>query len=144
MLRAIVGTAVCLLISSADKICKQFRHRSGWTICQAWSRSVLFDWLVYLKYFFEKLKKHRPSAKKVYKITKHTKTKRTYTDPKWKLCTLFLVSIHVVVLSRRIMHFCLLKRQSLKNVFLTLHVLRNMWFTNRFWTNKKTLAAEYW
>ena len=37
----------------------------------------------------------------------------------------------------------LFERQHLKNVFLTLHVLRNRWFTNSFKTNKKTFAAEY-
>ena len=31
-----------------------------------------------------------------------------------------------------------------KNVFLTLHVLRNRWFTNSFKTDKKTFAADYW
>ena len=36
----------------------------------------------------------------------------------------------------------LFKRQRLKNVFLTLHVLRNGWFTNSFKTDKKTLAAD--
>ena len=35
------------------------------------------------------------------------------------------------------------KRQRLKNVFLTLHVLWNRWFTNSFKTDKKTFAAEY-
>ena len=38
----------------------------------------------------------------------------------------------------------LLKCQRLKNVFLTLHVLRNRWFINSFKTDKKTFAAEYW
>ena len=36
------------------------------------------------------------------------------------------------------------KRQRLKNVILTLHVLRNSWFINSFKTDKKTFAAEYW
>ena len=36
------------------------------------------------------------------------------------------------------------KRQRLKNVILTLHVLRNTRFTNNFKTDKKTFAAEYW
>ena len=35
----------------------------------------------------------------------------------------------------------LFRRQRLKNVYLTLHVLRNSWFTNSFKTDKKTLAA---
>ena len=35
------------------------------------------------------------------------------------------------------------KRQRLKNVLLTLHVLRNRWSTNSFKTDKKTFAAEY-
>ena len=38
----------------------------------------------------------------------------------------------------------LVKCQRLKNVFLTLHVLRNRWFINSFKTDKKTVAAEYW
>ena len=36
------------------------------------------------------------------------------------------------------------KRQCLKNVILTVHVLRNRWFINSFKTDKKTFAAEYW
>ena len=38
----------------------------------------------------------------------------------------------------------LFKCQRLKNVFLTLHVQRNMWFINSFKTDKKTFAVEYW
>ena len=38
----------------------------------------------------------------------------------------------------------LFKRQHLKNVFITLHVLRNRWFINSLKTDKKTFAAEYW
>ena len=38
----------------------------------------------------------------------------------------------------------LFRCQRLKNVFLTLHVLRNRWFINRFKTDKKTFATEYW
>ena len=37
----------------------------------------------------------------------------------------------------------LFKRQRLKNVFHTLHVLWNRRFTNRLKTDKKTFAAEY-
>ena len=37
----------------------------------------------------------------------------------------------------------LFKRQRLKNVFLTLHVLMNRRFTHSFKTDKKTFAAEY-
>ena len=36
----------------------------------------------------------------------------------------------------------LFKRQRLKNVFLTLHVLRNRWFTNSFINNKKHLQLN--
>ena len=67
----------------------------------------------------------------------------------------YFVSIHVVV---KFMNNCrnfvadndyaifiqmagLFKRQRLKNVFLTLHVLRNRCFTNSFKTDKKTFAA---
>ena len=38
----------------------------------------------------------------------------------------------------------LLRCQRLKNVFLTLHVLRNRGLINSFKTDKKTFAAEYW
>ena len=38
----------------------------------------------------------------------------------------------------------LFKRQRLKNVILTLHVLRNRRFIYNFKTDKKTFAAEYW
>ena len=38
----------------------------------------------------------------------------------------------------------LFKRQRLKNVILTLHVLRNRWFINSFKIDKKTFAAEDW
>ena len=37
----------------------------------------------------------------------------------------------------------LFKRQRLKNVFLSLPVLRNRWFTYSFKTHKKIFAAEY-
>ena len=37
----------------------------------------------------------------------------------------------------------LFKRQRLKNVFLTLHVLRNKCLTHSFKTDKKTFAAEH-
>ena len=68
------------------------------------------------------------------------------------------VSIHVVVRFKHsyrdfvadndyaifIQILSLFKRQRLKNVILTLHVLRNRRFTNSFKTDKKTFAAEYW
>ena len=38
----------------------------------------------------------------------------------------------------------LFKRQRLENVFLTLHVPMDRWFTKSFKTDKKTFAAEYW
>ena len=38
----------------------------------------------------------------------------------------------------------LFKRQGLKNMFLSLHMLRNRWFTNSFKTDMKIFAAEYW
>ena len=38
----------------------------------------------------------------------------------------------------------LVESQRLKNVFLTLLVLRKRWFINSFKTDKKTFAAEYW
>ena len=70
----------------------------------------------------------------------------------------FFVSIHVVVtFTHAYRDFVadndyaifiqipgLFKRQRLKNVILTLHVLRNRWFINSFKTDKKTFAAENW
>ena len=45
----------CLLVSSADKLCKQFGPRSGPKKCRAWSGSKLFDTLkVFQKEFFKK------------------------------------------------------------------------------------------
>ena len=38
----------------------------------------------------------------------------------------------------------LFKYQRLKNVFRTLHVLRNRWVIISFKTDKKTFAAESW
>ena len=38
----------------------------------------------------------------------------------------------------------LFKRQCLKNVFLTLHVLGKRWFIDSFKPDKKTFAAESW
>ena len=38
----------------------------------------------------------------------------------------------------------LFKCQRLKNVFRTLHVLRNRWVIYSFKTDKKTFAAESW
>ena len=43
---------LCLRVSSADKLCKQFEPRSGPTKCRAWSRSKLFDTLIVLLKFF--------------------------------------------------------------------------------------------
>ena len=67
------------------------------------------------------------------------------------------VSIYVVV---RFTHACrnfvaendfaifiqipgIFKRQRLKNVFFTFHMLRNRWFTNSFKIDMKTFAADY-
>ena len=38
----------------------------------------------------------------------------------------------------------LFERQRLKNMFRTLHMLRNRWVINSFKTDKKTFAAESW
>ena len=68
------------------------------------------------------------------------------------------VSIHVIVtFTHAYCHFVagndyaifidirgLFKRQRLKNMILTLHVLRNRRFINSFKTDKKIFAAEYW
>ena len=46
----------CLLVSSANNLCKQIGPRSGPTICRAWSGSNLFDLqMVFLKEFFKKI-----------------------------------------------------------------------------------------
>ena len=43
---------LCLLVSPADNLCKQFGPKSGRTKCQAWSGSELFDnQIVFLKEF---------------------------------------------------------------------------------------------
>ena len=48
--------SLCLLMSSADNLCKQFGPRPGPTKCRACSGSKLFDTLmVFLKDFFKKL-----------------------------------------------------------------------------------------
>ena len=53
----------CLLVSSADDLCKQFRPRAGPTECRAWSGSKQFDTLmVILKEFFEKNEFERKPA----------------------------------------------------------------------------------
>ena len=45
---------LCLRVSSADNLCKQFGPWSGPTKCRAWSRSKLFDTLIVLLKFFLK------------------------------------------------------------------------------------------
>ena len=70
----------------------------------------------------------------------------------------YFVSIHVVVRFTHAYHAfvvdndCaifiqipgLFKCQHLKNIFFTLHVLRNRWFINSFKTDKKAFESEYW
>ena len=46
---------LCLLVTSADYICKQFGPRSGPTQCQAWSGSELFDTLMIDERIIKKL-----------------------------------------------------------------------------------------
>ena len=86
-----------------------------------------------------------------------------YTDPKWKLYTLFLwITVLLVYMSLKdlrmlietssqitIMQFLFKSKvnssvNAWKNVFLTLHVLRTRWFIDSFKTDKKTFAAEDW
>ena len=45
---------LCLQVSSADSLCKQFGPRSGPTKCRAWSGSKLFDTLMVFLIFFKK------------------------------------------------------------------------------------------
>ena len=57
---------LCLQVSSADNLRKQFGPRPGQTICLAWSGSKLSDALmVLLKEFFEKVnfEKYQQTAK---------------------------------------------------------------------------------
>ena len=69
---------LCLLVSSADNLCKQFGTRSGLTKCRAWSGSKLFDSLVlvFLEEFFEKVDFEKKSAdvKKAWKIYEEAKS----------------------------------------------------------------------
>ena len=70
--------ALCLLVSSADDLCKQFGPRSGPTKCRAWSGSKLFDTLmIFLKEFFKKVnfEKNQQTAKKHAKSPKCCKLK---------------------------------------------------------------------
>ena len=58
--------SLCVLMSSADDLCKQFGPRSGPTKCRAWSGSKQFDTLmVFPKEFFEKVdfEKNQQTAK---------------------------------------------------------------------------------
>ena len=45
---------ICLFVSSADNICKQFGIRPGRTKCRAWSGSKMFDTLMVFLIFFPK------------------------------------------------------------------------------------------
>ena len=63
---------LCLPVTSADNLGKQFGPRSGPTNRRAWSGSKLFDILmVFLKEFFQKNNFEKKSAddKKAWKIT---------------------------------------------------------------------------
>ena len=54
---------LCLLVSSADNLCKPFGPRSGRTECLARSECKLFDTLiVFLKEFFQKVDFEKKSA----------------------------------------------------------------------------------
>ena len=65
----VLNVTPCLLLSSADNLCKQFGSRSGPTKCWAWSGSKLFDTLlIYLKEYFDSFnyeKKNQQTAKHV-------------------------------------------------------------------------------
>ena len=52
----VLSSTLCLLVTSANNLCKQFRPRSGQTKRRARSESKLFDTLmIFLKEFFKKL-----------------------------------------------------------------------------------------
>ena len=62
---------LCLLVSSADILCKQFGPRPGPTECRTWSGYRLFHTLmVFLKEFFEKVdfNKNQQTTKKHEKL----------------------------------------------------------------------------
>ena len=65
-----------LLVSSADKFCKQFGPRLGPTTCRAWSGSKLFDALmVFLKEVFEQVDYEKSADdKKTWTTTKDAKS----------------------------------------------------------------------
>ena len=72
-----MALSLSLLMSSADKFCKQFGPRSGPTKCLSCSGSKLFDTLIeFLKEFFEKVDLEKKSAdgNKSMKITQYAKT----------------------------------------------------------------------
>ena len=68
---------LCLLMSFADNLCKQFGPRSGPTESRACSGSNVFATLmVFLKEFFKNVNFHKKSAddKKACQITQHSKS----------------------------------------------------------------------
>ena len=71
-----ISWTICLLLSSADNLCKQFGPRSGPTKCPAGSGPKLFDTLmVFLNNFSKKLIfKKISSRQNSWKITQHAKS----------------------------------------------------------------------
>ena len=60
---------LCILVSSADNLCKQFGSKSGPTICRVWSGSQLFDTLImFLKEFFKKVNIRQQKSVKNYAV----------------------------------------------------------------------------
>ena len=60
---------LCLLVSSADNICKQFEYRSGPTKCWAWSESKVFETGSFQQMTRKRMQKN-PSMKELKKIVK--------------------------------------------------------------------------
>ena len=77
----------CLLVSSADNLCKQIGPRSGLTKRRAWSESNLFDTqMVFLKDFLEK--------ERFWKTADDKKACKTTTKGAKSNLHLFLCSVH--------------------------------------------------
>ena len=74
---------LCLLVSPADNLCKQFGPRSGPTKCQAWSGYKLFDTLmVLLKEFFENVdfEKNQQTEKKRALLPSRQRVKKKWSN----------------------------------------------------------------
>ena len=98
-------SALCLLVLSADNLCKQFGPRSSPTKHRVWSGSKLFDTLmVFLKEFFKKVnfEKNKQTTKK------HVGKEWSYLYMPWTIminmeaaATVFILKAPPIICSRR-------------------------------------------